>query len=256
MSFPIKQFLHGVVLFFSVVNFQLLAAELNVAVASNFKPVIAQISEKFELVYPEIKLVIISGSSGKLYAQIKHGAPFDVFLSADQQKIDRLIADQLALKESRFTYAYGRLVLWSHSPDLVDPLGAVLSGNGFSRLALANAKLAPYGVAAEESLHYMGLHERLRTKWVQGENIAQTYQFIETGNAELGFIALSQVWEKGALTRGSIWIVPEAYYQPIKQDAVILKRTPNLESAKLLFDYLQQPLTRKMIEQNGYQSFP
>lgn len=231
------------------------AEEIKLAVASNFKVVMDVLVSDFEQSYPEIDVVLVSGSSGKLYAQIKYGAPFDVFLSADQDKVERLIKEGLAFPESRMTYALGSLVLWSALSNLIDGTGQVLRQNHFNKLALANSKLAPYGLAAEQVLNSMHLEGLTRSKWVQGENIAQTYQFIETGNADIGFIAQSQVWQNGQLRKGSMWLVPIELYSPIQQDAVVLKRVQHESSAKLLLKYLQRPATQKKIEAYGYQAF-
>lgn len=232
-----------------------LAIDLKIAVASNFRMVLEDIVKRFHDRYPDINIVVISGSSGKLYAQIKYGAPFDVFLSADQDKVNRLIEDGLAISDSQITYALGSLILWSASPELVDNHGHVLLENNFNKLALANSKLAPYGFAAEQVLQHMGLGERTRSKWVKAENIAQAYQYIETGNASIGFIAQAQVWQNGTLSKGSMWKIPDDFYSLIKQDAVILKRTKYKDSARLLIDFLQRTSIRKLIEDSGYQFF-
>lgn len=232
-----------------------LAIDLKIAVASNFRMVLEDIVKRFHDRYPDINIVVISGSSGKLYAQIKYGAPFDVFLSADQDKVNRLIEDGLAFSNSHITYALGSLILWSVLPGQVDNHGHVLLENNFNKIALANSKLAPYGLAAEQVLQHFGLDEITRSRWVQGENIAQTYQFIETGNADIGFIAQAQIWQNGALSKGSMWKVPDEFYSPIQQDAVILKRTKYEDSARLLIEFLQTSSIRTLIEDSGYQFF-
>lgn len=227
------------------------AAEALVAVAANFVTPLQAIAASFEKDTGH-KLRLSSGSSGKLYAQIRHGAPFDVFLSADSEIPARLEAEGLAVPGSRFTYATGTLVLWSPRPDFVDTQGNVLNGDGFTRLAIASPKLAPYGAAAIETLTQLKLRARLEPRFVQGESIAQTYQFVMSGNAELGFVALSQVMKDGRLTAGSAWIVPAHHHAPIRQDAVLLGRGAQNPAAHALMDYLKQPRIKALIRGYGY----
>ena len=229
------------------------ANKLTVAVASNFSPILESLASDFEALYEGVELIVISGSSGKIYAQIIHGAPFDAFMSADQDKPLRLVEEGLAAPETRFTYAVGELVLWSAAPELIINEGT-LRALAYNKLALANSKLAPYGLAAEEVLDRLGVLMSSRAKWVQGENISQTYQFVSSGNAELGFVSKSQVWKNGYLLSGSVWLIPSELYSPIKQDAVILKNTKNRQLAEKFMQFLKTPLVRNKIEMYGYQT--
>ena len=227
------------------------AEELIIAVASNFTAPMQEIAQTFEAQSGH-KVQLAFGSSGKLYAQIRHGAPFQALFSADQQIPARLEAEGYAVADSRFTYAEGKLVLWSPHADAVDPSGAVLAQGAFRRLALANPRLAPYGAAAQQALEALGLLNDTRTKWVQGENISQTYQFVATGNAELGLIALSQVMRDGKLIRGSSWIVPPSLYAPIKQDAVILQNGKNSQALRDFWQFLHSDSVQQRIASFGY----
>ncbi len=233
---------------------QVRAETITVAVASNFSVVLEELIQDFESLNRASKIVLVSGSSGKLYAQIKHGAPFDLFMSADQDKPIKLIEEGLAIAESRFTYAVGSLVLWSADSKRIDNSSSVLENLEFNKLALANSKLAPYGWAAENVLNQLNLLNSSHSKWVQGENIAQTYQFVETRNADIGFIAKSQVWKNGSLKSGSVWLIPHKLYTPIKQDAVLLKASRNSELAKKMMHFLQTPEVSLKIESFGYQA--
>jgi molybdate transport system permease protein len=197
------------------------SGEVSVAVASNFATAMSDLAAPFERETGH-RLLLSYGASGKLYAQIRNGAPFQVFLSADDEKPIQLEKDGAAVPGSRFTYAIGTLVLWSPQPGYVDDEGAVLASGRFRRLALANPRLAPYGEAAMEVLRQRRLAERLQPNFVMGENIAQTHQFVASGNAELAFLALSQVWRDGRLSGGSAWIVPQSLHAPIRQDALLL----------------------------------
>jgi molybdenum ABC transporter, periplasmic molybdate-binding protein len=163
------------------------------------------------------------GSSGKFVSQFENGGPFEVFLSADDKGPIKLEQSGLAVPNTRFTYALGKLVLWSATPGLVDDQGQVLSKGGFKHIALADPKLAPYGAAAVEVMKNRGLFDKLQPLFVQGENIAQTHQFVSTGNAELGFVAFSQVIDNGKIAGGSGWIIPSDLYKPIRQDAILMK---------------------------------
>ena len=228
------------------------ADEVQVAVAANFTAPMKIIAADFEKDTGH-KATLAFGSSGKFYAQIKNGAPFQVFLSADDAKPAKLEKEGLTVPGSRFTYAIGTLVLWSAKPDLVDAKGAVLEKGDFAHLAVANPKLAPYGTAAMETLAKMGLTDKLQGKIVQGENIAQTYQFVATGNSELGFVALSQVMKDGKIGRGSAWIVPASMHAPIKQDAVILSGGKGNAAAEALMKYLTSAKAVAVIRSYGYE---
>lgn len=227
------------------------AAEVQVAVAANFSAPMQRIAADFEQATGhQAKLAF--GSSGKFYAQIRHGAPFDVLLSADDETPAKLEKEGMAVAGSRFTYSIGRLALWSAKPGYVDDKGGVLKKGAFKHLSIASPKLAPYGAAAVETLNKLGLLAALQPKFVQGENIAQTFQFVSTGNAELGFVALSQVIEGGKLKRGSAWIVPPGLHAPIRQDAVILARGRDNPAALALMKYLKQDQARAIIKAYGY----
>ncbi len=227
------------------------AAETQVAVAANFAEPIKAIGAMLEKTTGH-RLKITVGSTGRLYAQIKNGAPFDVFLAADTMAPAQLEADGLAKPGSRFTYATGKLVLWSADAARVDDQGAVLKNGGFRKVAIANPKTAPYGAAAIEVIDKLGLSALLTPKLVQGESIAQTYNFAFTGNAEIAFVAMSQVLEGGRLKGGSMWVVPQTLYTPIRQDAVLLKTAANNEAAKALMALMQSPNIKTLIRSYGY----
>lgn len=227
------------------------AAEVIVAVAANFTAPMNAISAEFAKdTGHQAKLAF--GSSGKFYAQIKNGAPFQVFLSADAATPKKLEEEGLTVPGSRFTYATGSLALWSAKPDFVDATGDVLKKGQFNKIALANPKLAPYGQAAVEVLTGMGLFDNLSPRFVQGENIAQTYQFVSTGNAELGFVALSQVMKDGKVSNGSTWIVPGKLHAPILQDAVVLVSGKDNPAAAALMQYLKGDKAKAVIKSYGY----
>ncbi len=228
-----------------------LAGEVQVAVASNFTAPMRVIAERFERDTGH-KALLAFGSTGKLYAQIRNGAPFSVLLAADEQVPARLEDEGLGVAGSRFTYAIGTLVLWSAKEDLVNDQAAVLSDRAFRHLAIANPKTAPYGAAAVATLKKLGLSDSVRGKLVQGENIAQTHQFVASGNAELGFVALSQVVEDGLIRQGSGWVVPAAYHPPIRQDAILLNKGQDNPAARALLDYLQSAKAAEVIKAYGY----
>ncbi len=229
------------------------AAEVQVAVAANFSAAMQKIAQAFEQDSGhQVRLAF--GSTGKFYAQIRNGAPFQLLLAADDTTPARLVAEGLGLAESRFSYATGRLVLWSKQPGLVDAQGAVLRKAGaFERIALADPKVAPYGAAAIQALGKLGLLEALTPKFVQGESIAQTYQFIATENAALGFVALSQVQVDGRIAQGSAWIVPAHLHEPIRQDALLLKAGLGNPAAAALLQYLRGDKARAIIRAHGYE---
>ena len=227
------------------------AGEVQVAVAANFTVPMQKIAADFEKDTGH-KAVVSVGATGKFYAQIQSGAPFEVFLSADETTPAKLEQEGMTVPGSRFTYAIGKLVLWSAKPVFVDDKGKVLKEGKFAHLALANPKTAPYGAAALEVLKNLGLLETLSPKFVQGENIAQTQQFVATGNAELGFVALSQVQKDGELTSGSAWFVPGKLYKPIRQDAVILAKGKGNPAATALMDYLKSDKAKVVIKSFGY----
>ncbi|HEU4351066.1 MAG TPA: molybdate ABC transporter substrate-binding protein [Burkholderiales bacterium] len=228
------------------------AESVQVAVAANFAGTARMLAEQFAGQGGQ-RLELSSGSTGKFYAQIKNGAPFDVFLSADEATPLRLESEKLAIAGSRFTYAIGRLVLWSAQPGLVDERGEVLRKGRFNRLAIANPKLAPYGAAAQETLEKLGLWGELRPKLVQGENIAQTFQFVSSGNAELGLVALSQIRDAGKPPSGSYWLVPAPLHAPLRQDAVLLARAERNPAAQAFLAYLRSGPARALIRAYGYE---
>jgi molybdate transport system substrate-binding protein len=228
-----------------------LAEEVQVAVASNFAIPMQKIAADFQKDTGH-KAIVSAGATGKFFAQIKSGAPFEVLLSADDTTPAKLEQEGMAVPGSRFTYAIGTLVLWSAKPGFVDAQGQVLKDGKFSHLALANPKTAPYGAAAFEVLKNLGLLDTLSPKFVQGENIAQTQQFIATGNAQLGFVALSQVQKEGKLTGGSAWVMPSTLYTPIRQDAVILAKGKGKAGATALMDYLKGDKAKAVIKSFGY----
>ena len=227
------------------------ADEVSVAVAANFTGPMQVIAPIFERDTGH-KLSLAFGATGKFYAQINNGAPFEILLSADDETPARLEKDGLGVAGSRFTYAIGTLVLWSANPTLVDAKGEILKTGDFKHLALANPKTASYGTAAVEAMTKLGLLSTLQPRFVQGENIAQTHQFILSGNAELGFVALSQVFKDGKFTGGSVWIVPANLYQQIQQDAVLLAKGKDNAAAKALMDYLKGPKAAAIIKSYGY----
>tara|TARA_Y100001951_G_scaffold96007_1_gene94152 strand:+ start:2611 stop:3363 length:753 start_codon:yes stop_codon:yes gene_type:complete len=228
-----------------------LADEVKVAVAANFTAPMQAIAPEFEKATGH-KLVAAFGATGQFYAQIRNGAPFEVFLAADDSTPGKLESEGLTVEGSRFTYAIGGLVLWSAAADYLDGSAAALKAGQFKHLSIANPKAAPYGLAATQVLDKLGLSEALRGKLVEGQNITQAHQFVSSGNAELGFVALSQVYKDGKISSGSAWIVPGDMYEPIKQDAVILKPGANNPAASALVDYLKGPEAARIIESFGY----
>ena len=227
------------------------ADEVAVAVAANFTAPMQKIAAEFEKDTGH-KAVLSFGATGKFYAQITNGAPFEVLLSADDETPAKLEKEQAGVAGSRFTYAIGKLVLWSAKPGYVDSKGEVLKKGDFARLSIANPKTAPYGQAAMEALDKLKLLPALQPKIVQGENISQAHQFIATGNAELGFVALSQVYVDGKLTSGSMWQVPGTLYSPIRQDAVVLNKGAGKPAVQALMTYLKSAKARAVIQTYGY----
>ncbi|MEG2391385.1 MAG: molybdate ABC transporter substrate-binding protein [Pseudomonas sp.] len=228
------------------------ADEVQVAVAANFTAPIQAIAADFEKDTGH-KLVAAYGATGQFYTQIKNGAPFEVFLSADDTTPEKLEREGDTVKGSRFTYAVGTLALWSAKDGYVDTKGEVLKKNEYQHLSIANPKTAPYGLAATQVLEKLKLTEATKTKIVEGQNITQAYQFVSTGNAELGFVALSQIYKEGKVTSGSAWIVPASLHDPIRQDAVILSKGKDNAAAKALVEYLKGPKAAAVIKSYGYQ---
>jgi len=226
-----------------------LAAETKVAVAANFTEPAKEIAAKFEAKTGD-KVVLSFGSSGLFYTQIANGAPYEVFLSADSERPTKAEADGLAVAGTRFTYATGRLVLWSKTPGLVDAKGAVLAKGGFEKLSIADPKAAPYGLAAVETLTKLKLYDALKPKIVTGSSITQAFQYVQTGAAEVGFVALSQVINENG---GSRWIVPAANHTPIDQQAVLLKTGADSATAKAFLLYLKSKDAKAIIKRYGYE---
>lgn len=224
---------------------QLLAAEVQVAVASNFAPVLEKLEPLFEAESGHT-LTLVSGATGNHYAQIMNGAPFDVFLAADDERPRMLEEAGKAVAGTSFTYALGKLVLWSRDADLVNT-GAKVLESDFMHLAIANPRLAPYGEAAQEALESLGLWDTVQDRIVQGDNIAQTLQFVQSGNAELGFIALSQLLDIGST--GSYWEVPDALHAPIVQQGVLLHDSA---AARAFIEFLQAGMSQDVIRMAGY----
>lgn len=229
-----------------------LADEVQVAVAANFTAPIQAIAKDFEKDTGH-KLVASFGATGQFYAQIKNGAPFEVFLAADDTTPAKLEQEKATVPGSRFTYAIGKLALWSAKDGYVDAKGDVLKKGNFQHLSIANPKAAPYGLAATQVLDKLGLKDKLAGKIVEGQNIGQAFQFVSTGNAELGFVALSQIYKDGKVTGGSAWIVPAELYAPIRQDAVILEKGKDNAAAKALVEYLKGPKAAAVIKSYGYE---
>lgn len=228
------------------------AGDVLVAVAANFAAPMQKIAAAFTQDTGH-KAVLSIGSTGKLTSQVHHGAPFDVLLAADEMTPAKLVSEGLALETSRFTYAIGQLVLWSSQADVVDAQGSILNRSLTGKLAVADPKLAPYGAAAFEVMDKKGWTDRLRPAFVTGENIGQTFQFVKTGNAALGFVALSQVMVDGKISSGSAWVIPSNLYSPIRQDAVLLKNGQSNAAAQALLQYLRGDAARAVIRAYGYQ---
>ncbi len=227
------------------------AGEVQVAVAANFTGPMQVIAPLFERDTGH-KTSLSFGATGKFYAQIVNGAPFEVLLSADDETPARLVKENQAVAGTPFTYAIGTLVLWSADPKLVDAKGEILKKGGFRHLAIANPKTAPYGAAAMQTMDKLGVVDNLKPLFVQGENIAQTHQFVSTGAAELGFIAFSQVIKNGQIGSGSGWIVPGKLYDPIRQDAVVLAKGKDNPAALALMNYLKGDKAKAVIKSFGY----
>lgn len=223
------------------------AAQTNVAVAANFTEAAKEIAAAFRQKTGH-EAVLSFGASGQFYTQITQGAPFQVFLSADDSRPKKLVEDGLAVPGSRFTYAIGKLVLWSKSPGVVKG-EETLKAASFAKLSICNPVAAPYGAAAVEAMKALKLYEALQPKLVEGATITQAYQFVETGNAEVGFVALSQLTGSDA---GSRWVVPQHLYTPIRQDAVLLKSGAGNEAASAFIGFLRGPEARSIIEKYGY----
>jgi len=227
-------------------------AEVQVAVAANFAGPMEKLAIQFERDTGH-QAIVATGATGKFYAQIRNGAPFEVLLAADDETPARLETEGHAVAGSRFTYAVGRLVLWSAKDGVVDAGGNVLKTGAYKHLAVANPKTAPYGAAAVATLRTLGLYDTVQARLVQGENIAQAWQFASTGNAELGFVAQAQVWRDGKFTSGSGWIVPSSMHDPIRQDAALLAKGGNNPAARALLQFLRSDKAKAIIRSYGYE---
>ncbi len=240
------KFMLKIILISIFINSPVIAGEARIAVASNFTNAIKAIAQRFEEQSGH-KIVLIFGATGRFYAQIMNGAPFDAFFSADTRRPALLEQKGVALSGSRFTYALGKIVLFSPKAAYVD--ANVLKKMQYHYLAIANPKLAPYGAAAKQVLEKLGLWNRLRFQMVRGENIGQTYQFVISGNAELGFVALSQIKQPGLAISGSYWKIPAKLYQPIKQQAVLISHNP---VAKAFMEFVRSDEAKTIIKGFGY----
>ncbi len=228
------------------------AGEANVAVASNFAAPMERIAVLFEKESGHT-VKVSTGASGRLYAQIKGGARFDAFLSADEELPKQLMQEGLAVSGSRFVYATGRLVLWSSQPGLVDEKGAVLNRGNFNMLAIANPRFSPYGVAAKETLTKLTMWNAIQEKLGKGENVTQTFQLAATEKVDLAFIALSQIMRDGRVTAGSWWLVPAELHRPIRQSAVLLSGAKNQEAAKAFLAFLKSEKAKAVMRGFGYE---
>jgi molybdate transport system substrate-binding protein len=234
----------------ALISTQLSAQEVKIAVAANFTDATREIAPLFEKATGHTTRISF-GSTGKLYSQIEHGAPFEVFLAADTKRPIKAEKAGLAVPGTRFIYARGKLVLWSVKPDLFDSAEAFLHNGAFAHIALANPKTAPYGLAAKQVMQHIGVLDQLTPKLVQGDSIAQTFQFVSTGNAEAGFVALAQIkgWKGDA---GTLWEIPADYYTPIDQAAVLLKKGASNPAAAAYLKFLKSDAARAVIERYGY----
>lgn len=230
-----------------------IADEIKIAVASNFYPTMKELVTHFESITPNSdttnNIVLISGSSGKHYAQILNGAPFDLFFSADKLRPNMLEKEEVFNNQSRFTYALGKLALWSPFNEYVDSDGQVLYHDDFRFIAIANPRIAPYGIASKETLTSMNLWQDMEEKLVRGENIAQTFQFAKSGNAKLGFVSYSQILSLNSSSEGSYWLVPQSMYQPIEQQAILLKDS---SLGKDFLSFIKSNEALDIIKRNGY----
>jgi molybdate transport system substrate-binding protein len=227
------------------------AGEVQVAVAANFAAPLAQLGAAFTAATGHT-LKVSAGATGKFYQQITAGAPFEVLIAADDETPARLVKENLAVAGSSYTYAIGKLALWSAQPGLVDKEGAVLDSARYTHMAIANPKLAPYGQAGMEVLKARGLVDKVMPRMVTAETIAQAYQFVATGNAEIGFVALSQLLVPGKPAGGSYWLVPPNLYGEIRQDAVLLKTGEKNPAAVALMAYLKSEPAKAVIQVFGY----
>ncbi|MCW8933490.1 MAG: molybdate ABC transporter substrate-binding protein [Gammaproteobacteria bacterium] len=225
------------------------AVELRIATAANFYPTLNKIKQNYEAI-TDNKIVIIRGSTGKLYAQIMHGAPYDVFFSADAKRVDELVKKAKAIEidgsKKSFVYAKGKLALWHADADSSQQLREILNSGDFNKLAIANPKTAPYGKASIEALQAMELYEELKHKLVYGENISQTMQFVQSGAADIGLVARSYV------VNDIYWEIDSYLHKPINQKVILLKQSKQVETAREFLQYIQSPAIKKLIMADGY----
>lgn len=227
---------------------ELKAETLRLAVASNFKNTMRVLLKTYKETTGQT-VVASYAATGKHYAQIKHGAPFDIFFAADSERPQRLEQSGEAIKGSRFIYAIGKLVLWSPDSNLIDSQGKVLHQDSFRKLAIANPKHAPYGRAAQQVLQHYGLLPRVESALVYGENVNQALHFVHSGNAQLGFVAFAQIKNNPKKMNGSIWHIPNEAYQSIHQEAVLLQKSP---AATAFLNFVKSEAALKMIQSHGY----
>ena len=235
-------------LWFAIASVQ--AANIRVASAANFYPTLNKIKQLFEK-STEHKVTIIRGSTGKLYAQIMHGAPYDIFLSADSDRAEKLVTQGKAYNDKAMVYAIGQLSVWRPHAESAQQVKELLINNNFNKLAIANPKTAPYGKAAIETLKNMGLYEKLKTKLVYGENIAQTLQFVQSGAADIGFVARSYMINK--VNEAEYWNIKADQHQAIQQKMLVLKNSNNIRASQAFFDFMQTAQIKKLIQNDGYQ---
>jgi len=224
------------------------AEDIRVAAASNIAVPMQSIAAAFES-NTSHKVLLSFGSTGKHYAQIRHGAPFDLFFAADENSPERLASEGLAVPDTLYTYAVGHLVLWSRDKSIVDSEGSILAEGAFERLAMANPKHAPYGRAAREVLESLGTWDALQKQIVRGENVTQAFQFVATGNAEIGLVAYSQIIRPGQEISGSWWLVPDSMYNPIRQQAVLIHDKP---AARRFLEFVAEPEPQRILVDFGY----
>ncbi|MCP5143702.1 MAG: molybdate ABC transporter substrate-binding protein [Gammaproteobacteria bacterium] len=230
-----------------------MAAQATVAVATNFAAAMKVLAEDFHRASGH-EVIVATGSTGKLYAQISHGAPFDVFLAADQDHVRKLERDGSVVKDSRFTYALGALTLWRRDPTpMAGPPQVVLASPAVRHVAIANPRLAPYGKAAQQVLQRLNLWDEVAPRIVIGQNIGETFSMVATGNAEVGFVALSSVFDLQGDAAGSRWDIPQSLYDPIAQDAVLLRHGADNTAAIAFLDFLRSPVAHKIIRGFGYE---
>lgn len=227
------------------------AGEVKVAVASNFYKPMLQLAAEFEQATGN-KVTLSAGSTGALYAQIKNGAPFELFLAADQRRPEALESEQLAINGSRFTYAQGQLAFWSKQSGYNTQQDFINAVSSVEHIAIASPKNAPYGAAAIDTMEKLGVYEKAKSKIVEGNNIGQTYQYVSSASVACGFVALSQVYQNGKITEGSAWLVPDSLHRPLKQDAVLLKQGEGNAVAQSLLAFLQSEAAKQTIRSFGY----